>query len=199
MSPGVSPLLVIVSGPPASGKTTIGQMLAAALELPLLTKDGIKELLADSLNVEGIEWSKKLGVASFELLFDLANRLLTAGTSVIIEGNFDPDQSADRFAVIVRDAGATVVQVICRAEADELMERYKRRDASGKRHSIHTDGDRVSDESFEAQLRRDSLPPLKVEGHVIEIDTTDGETVDITAIAAEIKLSLPVRLTDDQG
>lgn len=199
MSRDASPLLVIVSGPPASGKTTIGEMLACALELPLFAKDGIKELLADSLDVEGIDWSKKLGAASFELLFDLADRLLTAGTSVILEGNFDPDQSTDRFATIVHDAGAAVVQVICRADADELVERYKRRDASGKRHAIHADGDRVSDESFEALLRRDSLPPLKIDGHVIEIDTTDGETADITAIAAEIRRSLPADYIDDQG
>jgi predicted kinase len=199
MSPGRSPLLVIVSGPPASGKTTIGEMLAAELSLPLLTKDGIKELLADSLDVAGVEWSKKLGAASFDLLFDLAHRLLTAGTSVIIEGNFDPEQSTDRFATIVSDAGAAVVQVICRADADELVERYKRRDASGKRHPIHVDGDRVSDKSFEAQLQRDSLPPLKVEGQVIEIDTTDGETVDVTAIAAQIRLLLPVGRTDDRA
>jgi predicted kinase len=199
MSPEVSPLLVIVSGPPASGKTTIGEMLAAELNLPLLTKDGIKELLADSLDVAGVEWSKKLGAASFDLLFDLAHRLLTAGTSVIIEGNFDPEQSTDRFATIVRDAGAAVVQVIVRADADELVERYKRRDASGKRHAIHVDGDRVSDKSFEAQLQRDSLPPLKVEGQVIEIDTTDGETVDVTAIAAQIRLLRPVGRTDDRA
>jgi predicted kinase len=199
MSPEVSPLLVIVSGPPASGKTTIGEMLAAELNLPLLTKDGIKELLADSLDVAGVEWSKKLGAASFDLLFDLAHRLLTAGTSVIIEGNFDPEQSTDRFATIVRDDGAAVVQVIVRADADELVERYKRRDASGKRHAIHVDGDRVSDKSFEAQLQRDSLPPLKVEGQVIEIDTTDGETVDVTAIAAQIRLLLPVGRTDDRA
>jgi len=199
MSRDASPLLVIVSGPPASGKTTIGERLAGALDLPLLTKDDIKELLADSLEVEGIEWSKKLGAASFELLFDLARRLLTAGTSIILEGNFDPNQSTDRFASIVRDSGAAVVQVICRADADELVERYKQRDASGKRHAIHVDGDRVSDESFAAQLRRDSLPPLKVEGHVIEIDTTGGETVDVTDIAAEIRCCLPAARVDAQG
>jgi predicted kinase len=199
MSPAASPLLVIVSGPPASGKTTIGERLAGEIRLPLLTKDGIKELLADSLAVEGLEWSKKLGAASFELLFDLAKRLLTAGTSVIIEGNFDPEQSTDRFAAIVRDSGADVVQVICRADADELVERYKRRDASGKRHAIHVDGDRVSNEALQAQLRRDSAPPLKVEGHVIEIDTTDGETVDVSKLAADIRRHHPVSINDDRG
>jgi predicted kinase len=199
MSRDAAPLLVIVSGPPASGKTTIGERLAGVLDLPLLTKDGIKELLADSLEVEGIEWSKKLGAASFELLFDLANRLLSAGTSVIIEGNFDPELSTDRLASIVRNASAAVVQVICRADVDELVERYKRRDASGKRHAIHVDGDRVSDESFEMLLRRDSLPPLNIDGPIIEIDTTDGKTVDVTEIADEIRRSVPAKRADGRG
>ncbi|HVX29130.1 MAG TPA: AAA family ATPase, partial [Nitrolancea sp.] len=87
MSGGTSPLLVIVSGPPASGKTTIAERLAGALNLPLLTKDSFKELLADTLHVDGIDWSKKLGAASFELLFSLAERLLVANVSVVIEGN----------------------------------------------------------------------------------------------------------------
>ena len=199
MSHDASPLLLIVSGPPASGKTTIGEMFAQELNLPLLTKDGVKELLADSLEVEGIEWSRKLGAASFALLFDLAHRLLSAGPSVVIEGNFDPNQSTEHFASIVRNSGATVAQVICRADADELVERYKRRDASGKRHAIHVDGDRVSDESFEAQLRRDARPPLAVEGHVFEIDTTDGKTVDVAPIAAEIRSYLPPRAINDRG
>ncbi|HEX8858768.1 MAG TPA: AAA family ATPase [Actinomycetes bacterium] len=41
--------LVLVTGPPASGKTTLARPLAFSLGLPLLGKDTIKEALFDTL------------------------------------------------------------------------------------------------------------------------------------------------------
>lgn len=41
--------LVLVSGVPGTGKSTIAAPLAAALGLPLIAKDLIKEALADTL------------------------------------------------------------------------------------------------------------------------------------------------------
>ena len=41
--------IVLVSGAPGSGKTTLGQPLAAALGMPFISKDAIKERLFDSL------------------------------------------------------------------------------------------------------------------------------------------------------
>ena len=42
-------LLVVVSGLPASGKTTVGRVLSEGLSLPLIDKDAILEALFDSL------------------------------------------------------------------------------------------------------------------------------------------------------
>jgi len=36
---------VVVSGPPASGKTTLARTIAPALDLPLIAKDTIKQAL----------------------------------------------------------------------------------------------------------------------------------------------------------
>ena len=38
-------LLVVVTGPPASGKSSIARDLASALEIPFISKDELKERL----------------------------------------------------------------------------------------------------------------------------------------------------------
>jgi 2-phosphoglycerate kinase len=45
------PLFVVVSGPPASGKSTLAPVLARELGLPLIAKDTIKDALMSVLSV----------------------------------------------------------------------------------------------------------------------------------------------------
>ena len=59
---------VVVSGPPASGKTTLARAIAPALGLPLVAKDTIKEALMSVLPVPDIETSRAVGRASVAAL-----------------------------------------------------------------------------------------------------------------------------------
>jgi hypothetical protein len=57
-------MYVLVTGLPASGKSTLAKAPAAELRLPLLGKDPVKETLADVLGAGGpsdVEWSSRLG------------------------------------------------------------------------------------------------------------------------------------------
>ncbi len=45
----VSPEFIVVSGPPASGKLTLGHRLATAFSPPIIDKDDILEALIDAL------------------------------------------------------------------------------------------------------------------------------------------------------
>jgi len=65
------PAIVLVSGAPGAGKTTLATPLAAALGFALLSKDHIKETLHDAMPgpADDLPWSRKLGGASMELLW----------------------------------------------------------------------------------------------------------------------------------
>src|SRR5579884_1470721 len=83
-----SPLALIITGPPASGKTTLGRQVARGLGLPYLSKDLFKETLFDSLGWHDRDWSRRLGGASMALLFRSAEALLEAGQSLALESAF---------------------------------------------------------------------------------------------------------------
>ena len=56
------PLLIVVTGAPCAGKTTLARRIAETFRLPLIAKDDIKESLFDSLGWKDREWSKQLGL-----------------------------------------------------------------------------------------------------------------------------------------
>lgn len=119
------PPLVIVSGPPASGKTTLAVPLACGLGLPLLAKDTIKEAVMDALGCDSVDRSRELGKAAFEVLFALAETQLEVGTGAVVEANFHPDASVAGLSRLV--ARSRAAGVFCWAPPDALIQRYRRR------------------------------------------------------------------------
>ncbi len=61
--------VLLVTGPPASGKTFGAGVLADRLGLPLIEKDAIKETLFDYLGTGDGRWSQRLGRATFALIY----------------------------------------------------------------------------------------------------------------------------------
>ncbi len=172
--------LVIVSGPPGAGKTTLAEALAAELGFALFAKDRIKEILHDTLGEEAdLAWSRRLGAATMEMLWALA----ACAPAVVLEANFwagDPRHQARADAL-----GATLVEVHCVCPLQECLRRYAERAPS--RHVVHVDRDakRAAAEGFERAAR-----PLRL-GPVIEVDTT--RPVDIQALAERVRSCLPER------
>ena len=133
------PALVVVNGPPAAGKTTLARALARDLQLPLLAKDDLKETLFDSLGTGDRDWSRRLGMATFYLLYLLAERQLEAGRSAVLEANWDADYACPRFVEMRARTPFRLVEVHVTAPEDVLRRRFDERSASGERHRGHLD------------------------------------------------------------
>lgn len=157
------PMLIVVTGPPGAGKSTLAAAISERLALPLIAKDPLKETLHDALGGDGRDWSQRLGRATFEVIFHVIDRLLEAGVSVMAEGNF---ATAEGFR---RLPEARVVQIHVTAAPEVLRERFA---ARGGRHPVHYDA-HVVDE-VPARARAGEWGPIDLSGELIEV-TTDHD------------------------
>jgi predicted kinase len=179
------PFVLIVTGPPSSGKTTLGRRIADDMRLPFIYKDGIKELLFDTLGWSDRAWSKRLGAATYEILFHIAEAQLRAGASFVLESNFHPTYHNEKFATLQKTYGFAAFQVRCVADGDVLFARFKARAESGERHPGHVDD--LNDDEFEGLLRRGRDDALAIEGETYDMDMTDFDAMDFDGLMAAIR------------
>jgi predicted kinase len=71
-SSAAAPRLIIVTGRPASGKTTLARWLAQEIHLPVVSKDSIREVLFERLGWKDRPWAQLLGRVSIDLMFHFA-------------------------------------------------------------------------------------------------------------------------------
>jgi len=125
--------VVLITGPPASGKTTLARNLAERLDLPVLAKDRIKETLSDELDDTR---THVLGNASFQLLMHLVGELARGSGAFVVENAF---RTGDGPALQQRLAGADVLHIHCDATHATLCARMRQRVVRGERHPSHAD------------------------------------------------------------
>jgi len=177
--------LVVVSGAPSSGKTTIGKQLATGLGFPFLGKDSLKETLFDTLGSKDRDWSRQLGKASIELLYLFAAAELSAGRSCIVESNFKREWDRNRLLDMRNTNGARILNVHCHAQSEVLFDRFRKRANGTDRHPGHCDASNLAE--FREALSQPWPPLLDSSEGLVEIDTTDFGRLSIGAILDEVR------------
>jgi predicted kinase len=181
----VYPTIIIVTGRPAAGKSTLAKWLSRELKLSLVSKDSIREELFDRLGWKDRKWAQELGKASVDMMFYFAKAELEVGHSIIMDNSFFPPVSNRRFQALKEHYHAESIQIVCNSDRETLFQRFKSRADTGNRHPGHGDQDVL--EELYVNLADTSSRVLDIGGIMIEVDTTDFSKVDYQGILKQVK------------
>lgn len=110
-----SPSVVLISGLPGCGKTTLAQQLARRLQFPLFAKDRIQRVLNDQV-------SGATSIAGYYVLMDLADEQLGLGLGVVLDAVFPQEGFRDRVRQMASTHMAYFRPIICHCSNRELWQ-----------------------------------------------------------------------------
>ena len=178
--------LIVISGPPASGKTYLAKKLAEYLVWPVFRKDDFKELLYDQFEEIDLALTRKLGKISHLNLEFVSEALISKGVSHIIEANFDSRLFSPYLQGLKKRYNFNIIEVNLSCEGTVLLKRFIKREQDGKQHPGHQ-GLRFL-EQIRPILLRGRLPLLAVESEKIQVDTTDFQNIDYNDLFKQIEI-----------
>jgi 8-oxo-dGTP diphosphatase len=149
-------MLVLMKGPPGSGKSTIARELGRRLGWPVIDKDAVRDLLPG-----------ELGGVSYEAMLALAERQLSIGLNVIADSPLGYGRAYAKAGAASASTGARMVVIECDcSDAAEWRRRIEQRSGTGLAAHNATDWSKV-----EAFHERSATDPYEVDVPMLKIDT----------------------------
>jgi predicted kinase len=174
------PTLVVVGGPPGSGKTTLAHQIARAVGCPAICRDEIKEGMAHNTPGFVPGPGDELTVRTLPVFFGVLELLLRAGVTTVAEAAFQDHVWRPRLAPIAGLARFRIVH--CMVAAEVALARRTRRRAEHATRSVHVE--RELPTIGEVERAHNAFDRIALDAPWIEVDTTDGYLPGLDAIVA---------------
>lgn len=192
---------LLITGLPAAGKSTMAGMLGKKMNLPVISKDSIKERLFDSVGFQSRKEKVKLGIASMEIMYYMASQLMEVHQPFILENNFEYI-SREPLMSILKKYGYSALTITLTGDYKTIYERYLERNTNPDRHRGHIVNDcypekekrsveelrsaSVSYKDYMYGIEHRGFDTFCADGKRIIVDTTDFSQIDVENVVQQI-------------
>jgi gluconate kinase len=172
------PRFFVVTGLPASGKTTVGSAVAMGLQLPFIDKDAILETMFDENGIGDSAWRAKLS-RSADLI--MQRKAQASSGAVIVSWWRHPASGTDSGTSTewLRSLPGEIVEIHCRCAPEVAVDRFFAR----RRHPGHLDEQKSRARELQTFAACAALGPVGT-GRVLDV-CTNGP-VDVQALVAQL-------------
>lgn len=161
-------MLIVVTGLPGTGKTTIAEALAKEADAVVFSTDKIRKMIFEKPIYD--EEDKRI---VYNTLFSQTKKYLTVGKNVILDGTFYTKVLRERAKEVGKSFSEKVFFVYCDTPEELLKERIDKRK------------DEFSDADYSVYLKMKKIFE-EFEGDVIIIDTSNPVNTNIDIIKTRI-------------
>ncbi|MEV6107928.1 AAA family ATPase [Streptomyces sp. NPDC051940] len=174
------PTLVVVSGPPAAGKTTLAHALARAIGCPAVCRDEIKEGMVHATPGFVAGPGDALTRRTLPTFFAVLEVLARAGVTTVAEAAFQDRLWRPGLEPLKDLVSLRVVH--CVVDARVALERTRSRLEDNPLRRAHADAPPADAAAHERAYR--AFDRVSVDAPWIEVDTTDGYRPGLAEIVA---------------
>lgn len=177
------PTLIVVTGRPGSGKTTLAHTLAREIRCPVISRDEIKEGFVNTIKNTEIQKSAAQAYVS-NVFFDTFAFLLSKRITVVAEAAFQHKVWAPQLEPLQKIANIKLI--LCSIDPALARSRFIQRSvADPQRAYFHGDSPMQTVEEVPEQLIATYQPPV-MDVPTLTIDTANGYDPNIEEIVTFI-------------
>lgn len=179
------PLLIVVTGRPASGKTTLAHILSKEIKYPLLSRDELKEGYINTLDIEHYQLDNSAAWHIYNSFFEAIDLLISKDISLIAEAAFQ--DKLWRPKLLHLSDRAEIKVIICNTSPDIAKTRFADRLLNDPgRNRFH--GDKFLNSAKEQdRLMTEHYEPVNIDTPTLEVDTTENYNPGLGEIVSFIK------------